>query len=332
MAVDNRQLAYLNTDYSAQTGIIVQKFVCPISLDDDSNAELCDGHILNQGIKKASRATVIQRKDIDNYFGHTIEPDLVKMLNIPVSTKQELIRKARNLRITAPSGEKMETFRSNTEAGGRFQQINLFNPDRTTMISPFLKNGRLENKYYKDLEVEFTITVTNSAIIGSLLKSGYLALFQMLGYRWVLDASGDRVRRALAAFYRNKADKEQSINYFSEFDGSISVLFNDTKNDMGDTLEDGSLFFHYVEGDQETGLLFAVTCLFRVNDRTLSVTLPCYQKKGYYLVAYQYYQTLLKDRSVCQNVYSVRFDNERFNISTTPLRLHYKEKPKRLLV
>jgi len=200
------------------------------------------------------------------------------------------------------------------------------------MISPFLKNGRLENKYYKDLEVEFTMTVTNSAIIGSLLKSGYLALFRMLGYRWVLDASGDRVRRALAAFYRDKADKKQSINYFSEFDGSISVLFNDTKNDMGDTLEDGSLFFHYVEGDQETGLLFAVTCLFHVNNRTLSVTLPCYQKKGYYLVAYQYYQTLLKDRSVCQNVYSVRFDNERFNISTTPLRLHYKEKPKRLLV
>ena len=122
MAVDNRQLAYLNTDYSAQTGIIVQEFVCPITLDDDSNAELCDGHILNQGIRKASRATVIQRKDIDNYFGHTIEPDLVKMLNIRVSTKQELIRKARNLRITAPSGEKMETFRSNTEAGGDFSR------------------------------------------------------------------------------------------------------------------------------------------------------------------------------------------------------------------
>ena len=128
------------------------------------------------------------------------------------------------------------------------------------------------------------------------------------------------------------ADRKQSINYFAEFNGSISVLSNDTRNDIGDTLEDGLLLFHYVEGDQETGLLFAVTCLFRVNDRTLSVTLPCYQRKGYYLIAYQYYQALLKDRSVCQNVYSVRFDNERFNISTTPLRLHYKEKPKRLLV
>jgi hypothetical protein len=150
----------------------------------------------------------------------------------------------------------------------------------------------------------------------------------MLGYRWVLDASGDKVRRALAAFYQDKADKKQSINYFAEFNGSICVLFNDTMNDMGDTLEDGSLLFHYVEGDQETGLLFAATCLFRVNDRTLSVTLPWYQKKGYYLVAYQYYQDLLKDRSVCQNVYFVRFDKERFNISPTPLRLHYKEKQK----
>jgi len=55
-----------------------------------------------------------------------------------------------------------------------------------------------------------------------------------------------------------------------------------------------------------------------------SVTLPCYQKKGYYLIAYQHYQTLLKDRSVCQNVYFARFDKERFNISTTPLKIHYK--------
>jgi hypothetical protein len=328
MALDNRQLDYLNTDYSTQTGITVQKFVCPITLDDDPNAALCDGHILNQGIKKASRATVIQRKDVDNYFGHTIEPDLVKMLSIPVSTKQHLIRKARDLRITAPSGEKMETFFSNSEAGVRFQQINLYNADGTTMVSPFLRTGRLENKYHKDLEVEFTMTVTNSAIIGSLLKSSYLALFRMLGYRWVLDASGDRVRRALAAFYRDKAVKEQSINYFAEFDGSISVLFNETGKDMGDTLEDGSLFFHYVEGDQETGLLFAVTCLFPVNYLTLAVTLPCYRKKGYHLVAYQHYQALLKDRSVCQNVYFGRFNEERFNISTTPLRLHYKEKQK----
>jgi hypothetical protein len=321
MAINEDQLARLNADYTALTGKVVEGFVCPVTLQDDPHAELCDGHVLNEGIKKASRVTVIQRKDVDNYYGRTIEPDLVEMLNAPVSTPQELVRRARDLTITTPSGDKLQAFFGNSKARKRFQQVDLRNRDGTPFASPFLKAGELEARLYKGLEVEWTMTVTNSAVVGSFVKSSYLALFRMLGYRWVHSADGDKVRRALAAFYHNKASKEQSLDYFSEFSGSIAVVLSDAFDDVEDTLEGGSLLFHYAEGDRITGLLFAVTCLFRVNDRVVTVTLPCSQREGYYFVAIRHYQAFLNNRSMPHSVYFGRYYNEHFEISTTPLRL-----------
>jgi len=326
MSINEEQLSRLNANYSALTGRAVNGFVCPITLLDDAHTELCNGHVLNKGIKKASRATIIQRKDVDNYFGQTIEPDLVTWLNSSVTTPQELVGRAHDVTITTPSGDTTRAFFSNSKAREKFQQIDLLNPDGTLFASPFLRTYRLEDRIYKGLEVEWTMTVTNSAVVGSFIKSGYLALFRMLGYRWVLDAAGDKVRRALAAFYQDKADKKQSINYFAELEGSTAVL-NDVSIGVEDTLEGGSLLLHYAEGDQTTGLLFAVTCLFRANDRIVTVTLPCYKKEGYYFVAFDHYQAFLKDRSMPHNVYFGQYKNGRFEICPVPLRLQNETGP-----
>jgi hypothetical protein len=75
MAINVGELAQINAGYTAITGKPVRHFVCPITLRDDANAELCDGHILNKGIRTARRTTIIQRKDVDGYFGKTIEPE-----------------------------------------------------------------------------------------------------------------------------------------------------------------------------------------------------------------------------------------------------------------
>ena len=82
MSIDIEQLRRLNEDYTNCTGKAVQRFVCPITLEDNPDEELCDGHILNDAIKKTSRATVIESKRVDNYFGTTIEPDFVTWLNL----------------------------------------------------------------------------------------------------------------------------------------------------------------------------------------------------------------------------------------------------------
>src|SRR5690349_2210942 len=104
MAYSTEQLALLNKNYLAVTGKPAQHFVCPITLKDEPGGELCDGHILNGSISQASRKTVVEYKDVDNYFGTTIEPDLVAVLNAPVSTPKALMEKyGRTLTVALPS-------------------------------------------------------------------------------------------------------------------------------------------------------------------------------------------------------------------------------------
>lgn len=47
--------------------------ICPITLRDIPFEDLCDGHILNKGLQKASRVTLPQPKDLDGHFGVTID-------------------------------------------------------------------------------------------------------------------------------------------------------------------------------------------------------------------------------------------------------------------
>ena len=137
MSLDAEQLHRSNKSYPGLTGKRVKHFVCPIILRDDPELELCNGHILNAAIKTASRSTVIQYKDVDGYFGQTIEPDLIKWLNLPVTSPEELIQRAKELRVTGPTGEKMDAFWANDTAHERFQQIELYRPDGTTFSVPF---------------------------------------------------------------------------------------------------------------------------------------------------------------------------------------------------
>ncbi len=322
MSTNLHQLRHLNENYQAIKGTRVRKFVCPITLGDDPNAELCDGHILNEAIRKASRATIIQRKDVDNYFGTTIEPDVVQWLNIPELTPKELFSKSSNLQITIPNGEKSKLFfTSRRSVGDRFPQIDLFNPDGTVVAKPFVKTDNPALREFKDAEVEGKITLNNGAFLGSLIKSAYLTCFRLFGYEWVFSAGGDKVRRALATFYNAKAGRGQAHNYFLDFEGAVSVELTKIFQDK-DTLQGGCLFLHFVRGTSKE-ILFALSCLFRINERTITVTLPSFLTTGFDLGAYSYYQSFLKDHSMPHNVYPALLENGIIRMDPRPLRIHH---------
>jgi hypothetical protein len=65
MAFSEKQRQEFNADFTMCTAVAVKQFVCPITLRDDLNATLCDGHILNEGIQTAARKTVVQWQEID---------------------------------------------------------------------------------------------------------------------------------------------------------------------------------------------------------------------------------------------------------------------------
>jgi hypothetical protein len=220
----------------------------------------------------------------------------------------------------------MDVFWANEAAHERFQQIELYRPDGTTFSRPFLRNHKLEAKRYEHMAVEWTVWFVSPALDAALLKSGFLALFRMAGYAWVFDASGDKVRRHLKAFYDNRGTKRDAAEFFSEFRRSNWIVMNDAMDRTKDTLEDGSVLFHYAEGGPRDGLLFAVSCLFKVNNYMVAVTLPSHNKEGYYSVAFGYYQTFLNDHSFQHSIHFGRFENETLQVSDQPIRMHLTEK------
>ena len=89
MAIDENELAGLLADCRGCSGRTVTRFLCPILLEETDTIELIVGHILPQALQDASKATVIQRGDVDNFYGHTVEHVLVEFLNSVKFTKAE---------------------------------------------------------------------------------------------------------------------------------------------------------------------------------------------------------------------------------------------------
>lgn len=80
---------------------------------------------------------------------------------------------------------------------------------------------------------------------------------------------------------------------------------------------------HYAEGTAESGILFAFSCLFRVNSTTVVVTLPAYSKYGYSLDALAYYRRLLANRAMKHSIHLTQFHGDSFEMSQTPLEIQY---------
>jgi hypothetical protein len=325
MAFSGQQLRRLNDDYAALTGKTVQRFVCPITLKDEQDAELCDGHILNASIKKAARKTIVQRTDVDNYFGQTLEPDLVAFLNARVSSFKEMVKRACELTVTLPSSEKVSAFFANSKARGRFPQVDLLDSSGNVIASPFLRTRSLEPKLHKDLKVEWLMVFTDSALMGSMIKSAYLALFHIMGYRYVLSPYGDCVRKSLAGFYEDNADKYGSAAYFSKFKGSIKFMLNNIPDDACNTVDDGLLWFHYQIDDPDPGRrsLFAVSCLFKMNDRVITVRVPACLDGRSFEAAYSYYEASLTDANLDHETRYAQLVGDEMHVSQQPISVRY---------
>jgi hypothetical protein len=323
------QLQQLNADYKEVYGGEARYFFCPILLVDEKT-ELCDGHVLCKQIKGVSRAKVIQRSDVDNHFGSMIEPDPITFLNMAVDSPAELINRPKTkLSIKMSDGSETEAFFANAKAGKRFQRVGLKDRDGKPVASPYLRDGRLTENL-KDMEVSWTIVIRNSAVLGSLLKSGYLAMFRLLNYRWANSLGGDRVRRALKAFYDAKSEGTEAAKLatkvFADFEGCVTLMRASAVPAWKDTVEGNTLLLHNVER-RGASMLFGISCLFRVNSQLFVVTMPTTERDRDYFTAYSYYRNYLKNRAMKQVVQYAIFEDNTFKVDQRALNLIYQDKP-----
>jgi hypothetical protein len=188
-----KQLARLRADYVEVEKKPFRRFYCPIMGQDHENADLCLGHVINQKIPNSSRKTIVQRKDVDGFYGRLLEPAFITIMQMQNQSKGENfynreIRKKVRLEILI-----------NGEVCEYYEDRGLPVPPRFTVRSFSSKQcGDLKIVFKKpphefDKPLTWKFRMAHDArieTIGSLLKAAYLALFRIMGYRFALSAGG----------------------------------------------------------------------------------------------------------------------------------------------
>src|SRR5436190_17206370 len=246
MAVSEGAITYFAKRYLEATGKAPRRFVCPITLQDDPNAELCNGHILSDRLASASKLTIVQRADVDNRFGSYIERDFVAFANFRDAKTVDILQAGMKLTITGPSGERMPAFFAGDEAKVRFQQLEMYDENGKTVATPYLKSHTLEAGQYKQLQVEWMFYIHKYCFTAAMLKSAFLNMFRVFGYAWVLDTSGDKVRQTLAASV-SAPNRKAALDQFLDFEGCCWIAGNHSGEKVLDSLGDDRLLFHFTE-------------------------------------------------------------------------------------
>lgn len=323
MAVTAQQLRPFLSDYGDVTGARTDLFVCPITLLPTTTKDLVEGHVLNKSVLNACRVTIPQRADVDHHFGGTIEAEFINFVNIPHLSNEERFGMMRQLTIRHESIGESRAFFANSSARERFQQIELIDSRGDVVARPFLTEAVLSGPV-KSMEVEWTVTFQRSAITGTIIKSAFLALFRMLGYRWVLGLSGDYIRRALFGFVTHGKHKRDACHHFGDFDGCLNLLLDEQVKDLPDTLADNVVLLHSIPERHAGSLLFAVSCIFRLNGYLIVVTLPFHKETSEYLAAYATYRIWLRDRSFRYKTHAAKFLGDQWHLDPREINFKYQ--------
>lgn len=280
MAISSSAIQFYIDDYYRATGRRASKFVCPITLRETDDSALVDAHILNKSLSVASRRTVVQDRDVDNFYGSRVEPDMVHFLNSWNPVDRNMTRRLRPVRAIFPDGTDTAVVPVNRRAvqgcpEGGFLDIQL--PHGLLCLRTALP--RNDARLYGRFEVEFSLSFSRLAQVASMLKAGYLCLFEMVGYNVICDPLLDTVRRSLAAFFYENEEKDSLECHFRDFADSTKIMMTSGNSDKAlgrlhryesDSISSRECFMHYTS----SGMLFAQTLLFRINAATVSVTLP----------------------------------------------------------
>ncbi|HZZ80641.1 MAG TPA: hypothetical protein VFE62_19210 [Gemmataceae bacterium] len=68
-------------DFTWVTGKPFNHFFCPL-LHEDQRAELCMGHVINEACPGSFGGRVVQRKDVDSWYGRVFEADFITRVRL----------------------------------------------------------------------------------------------------------------------------------------------------------------------------------------------------------------------------------------------------------
>ena len=214
---------------------------------------------------------------MDNPFG-VIEAGLCNFLNKPLFDLEELYRLSKRLTVTGKEGILVPAFFASPKSSPPYPMIEL-SKGGETIASPHIKtSGEKMDEFRGEVDVEGELVFSPSALAVSLIRSAHLALFKLMGYRWVFDPAGQYVGAALARIVRSRVSREAVKNLSDELPNCFNWLREEASSD--DTLSSRMIVFHFDNYDgsdnpfQQGMETWGLSCQFRMNEHLFLVTLP----------------------------------------------------------
>lgn len=288
-----RQLKLLQEDYTRENKSPFKRFYCPIMGRDDETAELCLGHVINQTIPNSSRARIVQRKDVDGFYGRLFERDFVSLVQVrsrPINKvlSDPDLRKKLKPKILL-GGEVLDYYedRGHTLPSHHFP-LTIKTPDGWLWKIVIKKTPK---EMSSDKPREFSVLVDYDRrveALGSFIKSAYLTLFKMLGYNFALSASGLFVGYSiLGGFFRQcghmstVAASSAALDYFRPYVNMVRPMDNYDGLSRAGTIENdlGMLC------KNRNGVFMGLVINVRTDKLQTSVLMPAFDNEAA-LVAY----------------------------------------------
>lgn len=245
-----QKLAELRADYEKVAGRPFAHFFCPILLRDES-VELCDGHVINKAFPGSDRRTVIQRADVDNFFGAMFEAEFTLMAHRGQHTPSDLLLDSELRRKLRPTllidGTPVEHYVSH-EPPAHHSKLLVDREGRESVplvlkLDPSDALSALDGKW----EVEVARDVRLAALV-ALLKAAHLTMFSLMGYGYALTAGGmfqgrEVLGRFVAANLRNDRQTvvQNAAKHFEEFVNLVRPMIVSPQG-MAGTITDRQLF------------------------------------------------------------------------------------------
>jgi hypothetical protein len=274
------RLEALRQDFAAVAGRPFNYFFCPI-LFVDEQVELCRAHIVNHAFAASSRRWTVQRKDVDNFFGTAFESAFVVLQSNEPGIAMKAFVDPQLYRSLRPQvtldGIPVEHFVAKDPVPTQWPVLEFRHDHGEVKLGLKMAPDRLASITQEaDWQVEVCRDLRVQAVV-SVLKAAHLTMFELLGYSYVLQPTGQWLGQILDKFYlENVGGSTQEIlrgatRYFAPLTAMVRPVEAAPLAVTG-TIDDG--FFHSCWSDAADPAPWGILTYIRTGENRRAVLLP----------------------------------------------------------
>jgi hypothetical protein len=327
-------LPILNEDFQRETGKPFEHFYCPL-LHRDQDTELCVAHIVNQAIEASFDDWVVQRKDVDGWYGAMFEPEFTTLVRAQESGDvlfDGVLRKRMPTCLTANGVEYgYHEYRGGKVAQHHSLRIVRDNDRREIPLVVHIAPAEMQALDKARWQLEIGADYSLPGLV-SMIKAGFLTMFRLCRYTYALGADGIQIGRLLLGkFYLENVGlpKEQirrnGVAFFQSYVNMARPIEGYSGARALGTVEDHNAQLCVTRGGKHFGVIVCV----RAAGRRFAVLMPYWYDVS---AAVAYEEFLTNDCEILRTHHCV-FEpkTERFVAEQPFVETHWPKSPDNIL-